>query len=472
MTPKRLTALAAAAFVATAAGFGPGVAAAVTGSDGRVGDLVQDWLSAKDYAGGFPVYEPMADSLRRHVGMDQPDLPAAYNAHPPASVLVALPLGRLSYPAAHRARNLAGVVLLAGALAGLLRGAGPPAAVGLFAAAACLVCNPVVMHFAYAQWHAVLLALGVFAWRADRAGWPAAAGAAVGTAGALKLFPLFLLIPLAFGGRRRVRSVAAAGAAFAAWNLAAAAVFGPADIRAYVLDAVPSLARFKSEWHNVSAAGVTHRLFDPVPASRVVALVRCPAAATGLWLLAASGVAGACARLAWLARTPAGRDRAFAAAATGARLASPLTWPHSFVLLAGPVLFAARAAATPGRRAATAAVLIVLAAPVEATARLLLGPDAAAGLMSAEGFPLTPGENLLATSGPAAALAGLFALVVTAPVPAGAGGVGCRRPPGVRAAVRPAEIKPLEPGPVPPGATAREADPSDPQAAPARKTAP
>ncbi len=414
MTTGRVTAVWGVAAVVALAAFGPPFGPAVTASDGRVGDLVQEWLSARDYAAGYPVYSPSAEALRRHVGVDAPGFGLAYNAHPPASVLVTLPLGAVDYRTAHATWNLGGIVLLTASLVGLVRGAERrvTAPVVLAAVTLSVACHPLLLQFSNAQWNMVLLALGVAGWRADRAGYGAAAGLAVGTAAALKLFPAFLLVY--FVGARRWRAAGVTIGVVAGWHLAAVAVLGTDALVTYATAVVPGLTPHQSSWQNVSLNGFARRLFDPDPAENILPLLRAPFLARIAWQTAAAGVAAVCARLAWAARTSGDRDRAFAAAAVGALLASPLTWTHSFVLLVGPALLAWDRATSPGRRLGLAAVAVGLMLPVHFTPQLLLGEAVTAGLLSRSNAPLTPAENLLACTGPLAALVGLFALVAAA----------------------------------------------------------
>jgi hypothetical protein len=65
----------------------------------RVNDYYQVWGSAKNHLVGLPVYAPHATSIPKHLGLPaNPIKSIEYNAHPPVSVLLALPLARLDYP--------------------------------------------------------------------------------------------------------------------------------------------------------------------------------------------------------------------------------------------------------------------------------------------------------------------------------------------------------------------------------------
>jgi Glycosyltransferase family 87 len=71
-------------------------------------DFVQEWASARNYLEGRPVYEPQEISLARHLDYRrQPDrVFLERNVHPPPSILLAIPLARLSYPDALLAWNV------------------------------------------------------------------------------------------------------------------------------------------------------------------------------------------------------------------------------------------------------------------------------------------------------------------------------------------------------------------------------
>src|SRR5262249_5484158 len=89
---------------------GPTYARVFLPPDGRYTDFAQEWLSARNFFGGVPIYQDVPTSVRQHMAdrrpADQIIGAIRYNAHPPVAVLVALPFGVLSYPAAHLAWNL------------------------------------------------------------------------------------------------------------------------------------------------------------------------------------------------------------------------------------------------------------------------------------------------------------------------------------------------------------------------------
>jgi hypothetical protein len=62
-------------------------------------DYFQDWASARNFRAGRPVYSPHSLTIPLYLGRAQRDgeRDIEYNAHPPASVLLALPLAHLGF---------------------------------------------------------------------------------------------------------------------------------------------------------------------------------------------------------------------------------------------------------------------------------------------------------------------------------------------------------------------------------------
>src|ERR1035437_2812858 len=78
-------------------------------------DFFQDHSSARNLLSGRPIYSPMDQAFYEYTGHRLARW-GHYNAHPPTSVLLALPFGRMSYVPAAVAWNLLSLVLLAGSL--------------------------------------------------------------------------------------------------------------------------------------------------------------------------------------------------------------------------------------------------------------------------------------------------------------------------------------------------------------------
>ena len=82
---------------------------------GAEADFAQEWTSARNYWTGRPIYLPLAESFPIHFGRET-TTKLRVNAHPPAAVLIALPLGQLPYRTAWLVWNLISLTLLGGAI--------------------------------------------------------------------------------------------------------------------------------------------------------------------------------------------------------------------------------------------------------------------------------------------------------------------------------------------------------------------
>ena len=134
----------------------------------------------------------------------------------------------------------------------------------LFPALILLLGNPVLNQVYQGQLNCLLAALLTAAWILDRRGHPALAGLAVGFAGALKLYPLFLLAYFAF--TRRWLGLASGAGSFLIYNCIAVAAFGAEAFDSYANEVVPAIAaHFQSAWLNHSLVGFFPRLFGSEP---------------------------------------------------------------------------------------------------------------------------------------------------------------------------------------------------------------
>jgi hypothetical protein len=320
---------------------GPGLVGDLRPSLNRGQDFFQDWASARNRTEGLPVYTPHEITARRYLGA-QIDTTGTYfvpiNAHPPTSVLLALPLARLEYADAFLAWGLLSVAALVAALWLVGRGLGTRLSVAavLPAVTLLLICFPFRSHLAQGQLGIILLLLIVGAWVLFRRGWPLCAGALLAVATAIKLFPglLFLFFLL----RRQWRALLGGAVAFALIVVLTAAVLGPTIFSIYFQEVLPQVADFRSGWGNASLSGAWFKLFDPLTdRMRVEALWRGPALArAGAWLCSGAVLA----ILSWhtvRARSQAEEDQAFGLAVTAMLLVSPITWDHYLVLLLLPL---------------------------------------------------------------------------------------------------------------------------------------
>jgi len=360
----------AALFALAVVAFGPQFARAFAPTDGY-SDFVQEWLSARSYWAGDPVYLPQREALRRRAGLDLPDFETVmpWNAHPPVAVLLALPFGLTSdYSAAHLTWNLLTFPLMPLALVLVARELNlrVPWWGALAGAALLLSWNAVYSQVYQGQLNCALVWFVALAWVADRRGAGALAGALAGAAAATKLFPGLLLVYFVAG--RKWRAAGALVLTAGALNLVALAAFGPSAFETYLREVVPSLDVFRHSWLNVSLTGYLTRLSAALGAPRGG-----PWLALGAQLLVAAAVWRA-ARRAHRSDEPAARDRAFALAVVGMVLASPVAWTHYFVLVSFPLLVAWAYPPRGGALAALALASAVLWLPERLVPNLLLPP--------------------------------------------------------------------------------------------------
>ncbi|HZW31553.1 MAG TPA: glycosyltransferase family 87 protein [Isosphaeraceae bacterium] len=330
----------------------------------RITDFFQDWASARNHWVGLPVYTHHAKSFPRYLGLPPESLgDVVYNAHPPASVFLVLPLGRLAYLDAVLAWNLVSIAALLASLAIVAAGLPELKALWLPAAALLPFCMPVYGNLQQCQLNLALLLMVTAAWALDRSGRPVAAGMLVGAAAAIKLFPAYLVVYLV--ARGRWRAVLGAAASFLTLNLATAAVLGRQSYDDYLHIVLPYMRVFPTLGFNFSFAGFWNKLFNPAAEGGVVIpLWASPAVARCGTLLSDLVATAIVAAVAYRARTPARRDLAFGAAVTAMLLVAPMTWDISMVFLLVPIALIARTAErVPGMPVVLVLILTILCVP-------------------------------------------------------------------------------------------------------------
>jgi hypothetical protein len=324
---------------------GPGFVRSLRPGQGSLRDFVQEWASARNLIEGRPVYEDQETSLARYLDFHRdPANPTDrffihHNAHPPTSVLLALPVAWLDYRDAMLAWNLFSLAALAASLWLMNRGLGvassPWALLPL--GAFLLVCGPFQQQMYQGQLNLVLLLLLTGTWAADRAGRPHLAGTLLGAATAVKLFPGFLL--LYFLLRRDWRAVAAAAVSFALLTGLTAGVLGLAAYRDYITDVLPNVAAYQSDWLNASFAGFWSRLFNPTSHQNIVIpLWTSPTLAAAGTLVCRVALVAVLVWGLWRMETSADRDLGFGLFLVAMLLVSPVAWDHYFLLLVLPVI--------------------------------------------------------------------------------------------------------------------------------------
>jgi hypothetical protein len=307
----------------------------------RIVDFYQEWASARNYLEGLPVYADHRESIPRYLSLRtlRPQhLLVKVNAHPPTSVLLALPVALLHYPDAVFVWNLTSLGMLGISLFAIWRGFGIPFSLWwLFPLiTSLLICSPLITEIICGQLNLVILLLLTGTWAADRSGRPLLAGVALGTATTIKLFPGFLFFYFIFRGQWR--SLLAGMITVALLTGLTATVLGLEVYRTYIDDVLPRVSEFRGGWRNASLTGFWIKLFDP-PANeiRVQPLWRSAA-------IARLGTIATCApilmALAWIVRRAATRteqDLAFGLALTAMLLVSPIVWDHYLLLLPIPI---------------------------------------------------------------------------------------------------------------------------------------
>lgn len=304
----------------------------------RVGDLSQDWLSARCYFAGLDVYTSMDETMPQFLGV--PNSTAAdslrVNGHPPSSILIVLPLAPLAYPHVKLVWQLLTLACVGLSIAAIVSSRGLDLDRSNVWPLAVLVVGsgPLASQIIMLQFNAILLLLLTAAWLAQRNGQSWVAGALIGIAASVKLFPLYLLF--VFLMMRDWRSLLGGVLAFAAMVGASCAAFGSDAWRTFIVEVMPSLDTWRGAWLNSSLTGFWSRLFDPAN-PHVVPISQSPLIAKGAMVACAGllsiGVAWKC----WRAQLLSERDRAFALGVVAMVLCSPTAWDHYWLMLVLPL---------------------------------------------------------------------------------------------------------------------------------------
>ncbi|NIL95818.1 MAG: DUF2029 domain-containing protein [Planctomycetales bacterium] len=331
---------------------GPGFVRSLRPAPTEGVDFFQEWASAKNYFHGLPVYASHRVTVPKYLGYrvagDAAEvrgggdravrLGLEVNAHPPTSVLLALPFAGLDYRHATLAWNLVSLAALGASLWLLGRGLG----VGWSPWALCpligllLLCSPFRQQMNQGQLNLVLLLLLTLVWVTARSGRPVWCGVFLGLATAVKLFPGFLLLHFAI--HRRWKIVASGLIALVAITLLTAVVLQPVTYTTYVAEVLPRVSGFRADWLNSSVVGLSTKLFHSLAQQRSL---------VPLWasdqLADLAGLLGCLAVMAlwWYAQRRArgegANDVTFGLSITTMLLLSPVTWDHYFLLLIIPL---------------------------------------------------------------------------------------------------------------------------------------
>lgn len=410
-TPLRITLWAAAA-VGVSVWLGPSGVSIFRPPPEVFPDFSQEWLSARNYWTGHPIYEPQEKALLRHTGLVPTGFMLPWNAHPPVALLLALPFGLFTdYQTAHLAWNLATFPLLILAVVLVIRELEIPFPVwSIFPTVVLgLAFHPLFSQLAQGQLNFLLFFCIVAAWVADRHDQPGLAGVALGLAVGIKIIPGFLFIYFFFA--RRWQAILTGLLTVAAVNAAAWAVFGTDAFTTYIRKVLPSLVPYYSSGGNVSLTGFWMRLFEPDPHERIVPLVHVPRAGRALALASQVAVAACVALAAWRARSTEARDWAFSLGTVGMVLVSPIAWPHYFVLLLLPLAVMWMRLPDGWPRGFFWVLIPVLWVPQTVIWILCLGREQAEALKNVTHNPIPQTPNLVGLSVFTYVLVGLFCLM-------------------------------------------------------------
>jgi hypothetical protein len=307
-------------------------------------DFFQEWASARNVYRGLPVYRDQKFAFSDYLNIKPENVTGIYiklNAHPPTSVLLALPFAFLSYSDATLAWNLASLAAFAASVWLVLRGLEitPPWWSVFPMAALLLTCNPFRQQINQAQLNLVLLLLISGVWAADRSGRPGLAGALLGAATAIKLFPGFLF--LYFLLLRRWTVVTAGAVSLVALTAATAAILGIDAYWDYIRLVLPEVSKFRYYWANASLVGFWGKVLGEGTwhySWHVLPIARMPGVARFGTVLSCALVLTLWGRAVWRVRTQPEGDRAFGLTLIAMMLLSPVTWDHYFVILILPLI--------------------------------------------------------------------------------------------------------------------------------------
>jgi hypothetical protein len=214
-------------------------------------DFIEDFVSARAILEGKDPYAPLNDLIQRYVPMGLARFPHS-NAHPPLLMLASVPLVPLSYELAAPLWFALSIVLLF--LVGRSLKLSP------WASLAFAAWPPIWGAIGLGGSEMVLLAIIVAAWALarERRDWPA--GALLGLAAALKLFPALLFVP--YVARRRFHVVAGGVFSFGLGQAVNVLLVGPAALANYYFRALPAFNQmFVGDVVNISPHGALLRIF-------------------------------------------------------------------------------------------------------------------------------------------------------------------------------------------------------------------
>lgn len=304
----------------------------------RIGgmDFQQDYIAAQRLLAGESLFTPFSRAeVAALGGREELGFGMRQNAHPPFAVLLVVPLTLLPFWAAALVWTLGSAALLALIvwriadeldlpLRGLWR---------LLVPLLLLSWYPVWLHLHLGQWTILLTALVVEAWIALRRGRDGLAGALLGLAALIKLYPLLL-----FGyalWRWRWRALAAGAATVLALALAQTAI-DPRHYAEYITQVAGSTdAAWRVSPRNASLSTISARLF--AGSAEVRPLFDLPAAELPARAAVYALALAAFGHALWRGRRSPDLTGELAALICAMLLLSPLSWEHAIIMLLLPL---------------------------------------------------------------------------------------------------------------------------------------
>ncbi len=336
-------------------------------------DFPSYYLAARRLLRGADLYGGYQEEAARTLGMSNYFIDTAVT--PPTFALVTVPLALVPYPVAWVSWQVLSLAALGLSIFLAVREERPVFSAPAWAALACavLLFPPLTFHLLYAHTELFVLLLLTGAWLCYRHGREIPAGLLIGLAGAVRVYPLFLVVFLL--QRRSWKGfLSALGSALGLAALAAA-VAGPSSYLRYLAVLQTEVPKLYPLQGNCSLWGTVHKVAVLWPALGAQPLLR-------------DGLAAACSLAVllltiWLARrpgpAPAIVERPYGLYIAGALLASPLSWIYYQVLLYLPLVFLLAAMRRANRpRALPVLLLLTLLAALTSLAGPLL--DLPAGL--------------------------------------------------------------------------------------------
>jgi hypothetical protein len=309
--------------------------------DDSMTDFFQEWASARNFLEGLPIYTNHRVTIPRYLGRpgsDANDLFVEVNAHPPTSLVLAIPFGTLPYRDALLVWNLLSLAMMIASLVLVWRGLGIPFRPwSIFPVSALtLFCFPLLLHIHFGQLSLLILLLLTGVWAADRSDRPRLAGVLLGAAVTIKLFPGVLF--LYFIARKRWRVVESGLLSIASITTLTGLILGFDHFGYYANHIIPRVSKYRGLWFNLSLPGYWTKLFDPPREYPFIQpLARIPILARSATILTCALILMAVWRAARRARSRAATDLSFGLAMTATLLISPITWDHYLLMLMVPL---------------------------------------------------------------------------------------------------------------------------------------